>query len=79
MEILLKDFCGGEWRGERYWCWNLVEDFCGRWWRILVETFCERFCVVDFLDFFVVAICVVFMWKILVGEWTAVCDPDICV
>ena len=53
-----------------------MEDFCGRWWRILVETFCERFCVVDFLDFFVVAICVVFMWKILVGEWTAVCDPD---
>ena len=64
---VLKDIGGGIWRG---------------WWRILVETFCTRFCAGDFMDYFGVAMFVqifgVFYSKDLDGVWTAVCDPNIC-
>ena len=72
----LRDFCG----------WNVLKDIGGGiwrgWWRILVETFCTRFCAGDFMDYFGVAIFLqifgVFYVKDFDGVWTAVCDPDIC-
>ena len=57
-----------------------MENFGGGWWGILVEAFCERFYVGDFLDYFGVIIFVeyfvVFIWRILVGVRVAVCDSD---
>ena len=38
----------------------------GFWWRFSVL----RIFVTDF---------VTFLWRVLVGVWTAVCDPNICV